>query len=173
MYALPLICQAFSLPYAKPVLFICHYQCKIAILHFVLNQRMCPDNHVRIPGFDPCIRLFFLFRRHGTGQQDRLCTQSVLLRHLCQCFKVLYRQHFCRCHQTPLPAVCTAHQKRQKSKDRFTASHVPLNQSVHRHMSCQVCFDLLPNPLLGSGQLIRKRCNQAVRILCRLQRPID
>ena len=173
MYALPLICQAFSLSYAKPVLFICHYQCKIPILYLFLNQRMCPDNHICIPGFDPCICLFFLLCRHGTGQQDRLCTQSVLLRHLCQCFKVLYRQHFCRRHQTPLPAVCTAHQKRQKSKDRFTASHVPLNQSVHRHMSCQVCFDLLPNPLLGSGQLIRKRCNQAVRILCRLQRPID
>ena len=76
---------------------------------------------------------------------------------------MLVGQNLRRDHQGALITVFGGQDHRKKGQDRFPGTHIALYQSGHKRMACQVSFDLVPDVLLGTCQLIGKMVDDIFR----------
>ena len=150
--------QKFSLPHAKTMLFIGDYKSETAVIYFFLNDCMCPYNNICFMIFYAGISLPFFFGRHRACQQchRRLSPvrQHNMLKVTHKRFKMLFGQHFRRCHQTALITGIAYFQQRKLGDHRLSRTYIPLDKPVHDFLRSHIFTDFLPCPHLSIGQRI-------------------
>ena len=65
---------------------------------------------------------------------------------------MLVGKNFGRCHDTGLGPAVNGHQHRNKGHNRFTASYVTLQESVHLFARFKIFVNLAQHFLLGIGK---------------------
>ena len=143
-----LLRKSLPLSHAESVLFICNDQRQLMIIHLLLNQRMGAHDQITCSRLYFLINLPFLLCRQRTGQQHRLKRKAVFFRIPLQRLKMLHRQHLRRSHHRPLIAVCRRKKKGKRRKHRFSGTHIPLHQTVHRIFPCHITQNILPDLIL-------------------------
>ena len=86
--------------------------------------------------------------------------QSKLLTEFLECFIMLLCKYFRRCHDGRLISILCAPRHCQKSQNRFTGTHVSLNQTLHGIRSLHIFHHIMQCSSLCSRQFIRKLLNQ-------------
>ena len=73
---------------------------------------------------------------------------------------MLFCENFGGRHQRPLPAILHCLQQREGGNDGLAAADIALQQTLHRIFFSHVGGKLVPDALLGSGQLKRQLTEQ-------------
>ena len=84
--------------------------------------------------------------------EECVCVQSISYSLLCKYFR--------RCHDGRLISILCAPRHCQKSQNRFTGTHVSLNQTLHGIRSLHIFRHIMQCSSLCSRQFIRKLLNQ-------------
>ena len=128
--------QGFPLLHTETVLLIRNNKPQIIILHLLLYQSMRSYDQIRLFRCDQRIFFPLLLRRIRSGKQYRMTKFYImLLQQLLHRLKMLPRQNLRRRHQNSLITILNRHNHRQKSQNRFSASHISLNQPGHQRLA--------------------------------------
>ena len=142
------------------MLFIGNHQRKGSIDDLLLNQRVCANDQVRLPGGNLLISLSFHGSSHGSHQQNRPKRHVIFFYIALNGLKVLDRQHFGGCHQCTLVSIGCSHHQGQDRHDRLAGTHISLHQTIHTVRTSQIILNILPHLLLclrqRKGQLFQK-----------------
>ena len=146
--------QSCALYHPKTVLLVNNRQTKTAELHRVLNERMSADNNVKRSIEQPAVYLITLFCRSRSckerNRHSRLCRQRT------QSHVVLAGKNFGWRHHACLCAVVKSNQHRHKCDEGFSATDIPLKQTIHLTSGIHVAAYLFYNPLLCTCKFKRK-----------------
>ena len=134
----PFICKRFPLPYAKPVLFVRHHQCKVRKNCFFLDQRLRPNHHGIWIYLHILICPSPLPRSKRACQQNHLPFQFKIHTHLHKCLIMLPGQYLRRRHKRRLVAVFP-HKRHTKERHHCLARpDIPLYKPLHSRILLQV-----------------------------------
>ena len=116
-----------------------------------LDQGVRPDDETGVAGRDPLQRFPPRLPGDGAGQEFGLHAERA--EHLHEGAPVLLRQQFRRGHDRRLPPRLDRLEHGERGHDRLPASHIPLQQAVHRRGAGHVRLDPGPGAALGRREL--------------------
>lgn len=143
------------------MLLVCNYHTQIFKNYIGLNHCMGADQNFDLP-FGKSLQSFSFFCGfHRTAQKtDRNSVRCVIL---CQRFKMLLRKQLRRRHHHALKSALCSSKHRRFRYSGFSASHITLNQPVHRLFRSQITLHILPDGFLSLCQFKRKSVYKGLR----------
>ncbi|CNU10643.1 Uncharacterised protein [Salmonella enterica subsp. enterica serovar Bovismorbificans] len=145
---------------AKAVLLIDNDQRQPVKLHLFLKDSVGADNHLHLTAGNSLLLRLTRFTFLLTGQPTHFNAQR--FEPVAEIICVLFSQQFGRRHQRHLLTVGNSAQGGKRRNQRFTGTHVALNQTHHRHIQRHITFDLCYHPRLRAGGFKRQRRQQLV-----------
>ena len=146
--------------HTKTVLFVDDHQGQAIKLHLLLEDGVGADNHLHFAAGNrvllrkTCSALLF------TGEPADFNAKRG--KPVAEVVCVLLCKKLGRCHQRHLFAVGNRTQGGQCSNQRFTGTHVTLNQTHHWHIERHITFNLGDNARLCACRFKRQRCQQLI-----------
>ncbi len=137
------------MPYAKTVLLIDDSETKLVKNNPFLQHRMGADNHIHGSGTDFLQSLFSGLCRGRTGKINGAEAQP--LKPGLKLQKMLFGKNFRWRDHRDLGVVFDGHQGAHQGHDRFAATDIALQQSIHRMRRHHVLLDFVQNPALSCG----------------------